>query len=1376
MTEPFEAEAAGLPSLLLDPGGVGARSLPVARRERFQPLRAGILNLWQYDEQELHFHQGRLILRGENGSGKSKALEVLLPFLLDADLSPHRLDPFGGSARTMEWNLLQDGRYESRVGYVWLELGRLEAEAPGETPRPVYWTLGCGLRASQRTRRVDSWYFLTRRRIGADLEIVSPGRTPLLKEQLRQAIGDDGWVFETGRDYRERLDAQIFGLGEDRFSTLRQLLLQLRRPHLSEKLDPNTLSDLLRESLPPLDADLIGQLSEGFERLDNDQKELVRAQAASASVEQFLDLYREYARGMARGRAAEVRQSDSRYHKVAGEVRDAETESAELEQALERLAAAERLARDAIDTLGGVLRALERDPAMRSAQELRAKREQAEDLARRRERDERDVERETVALERAGLQLTEVEGRARGALEDRERSAAESAVAAREAELEPLYVAACEALPSQVSSAKAVVRAGLRKRHDDLAEIEERSRERERSREAERRAAELLAEAEAQVRAALERRLAAQRGVEAHRDELEAALLAWWQELAELRLDDAGFERLQARVAAIASGEAEELASEVAALAREQHSALVAERTRCEREIERAAEEWRATDEERQRIADARELGPEPARTRPADRGARAGAPLYLLCDFSAGLSAGEQAGLEAALEAAGLLDAWILPEGGVVSSETLDAFLIPAPGEGPGGRLADVLVPVPGYGVDLEVLDAVLSSIGLPSATGGDAAEVAGDGTYRLGPLRGAWAKPVAEHIGAGARAATRERRLAELAARLAALETELAELAARRDATDARLDRLARETGAVPSPAELRRAHLLVEAARADEARRRGEGEAARERWEGARQALEAAQQRLLGRARELGLAGYLDDLPGYRDRLARFELRFTELAAAATTAAQAESAATTGRELFAEAGKREAEARHQALASAALARGAWAEHRELEATVGIAAREIVERFEAAKRRLEEVEAERESGALEMQSGRERRARLLERLESRQRELGERDAERTRAVEQLHGFAAAGFLALTVPEGATEVLASWSLTRALDLAREIERTSAAVDMSMEAANRRANRLHERYRILSADLGADFQPSLLQDDDLWIVRVAYNGRDHDPAGLLAALRENIDVRRTLLADHERDLLRRFLLGEVGAHLRQRLLLAQEHVGFMNEALADCRTASGMTLKLTWEPLAEVAQEVREAVQLLRKDLDLLAESDRRRLETFFQNRIAEARERWETVPWREHLMAALDYRAWYRFRILRRSTDDRDWTELTRRGHEASSGGEKAVALHLPLFAAAAAHYRSAYPSAPRLILLDEAFAGIDQGMRGRCMGLLVAFDLDFMMTSHDEWGCYEELPGVATYQLARDPNLEGVSALRFLWNGKRLRDESSGPSDEGE
>lgn len=66
---------------------------------RFRLYRAGIQNVWQYDAQEFSFGDGRLLLRGKNGAGKSKALEMLLPYLLDGD--SRALDATGTGRTTL---------------------------------------------------------------------------------------------------------------------------------------------------------------------------------------------------------------------------------------------------------------------------------------------------------------------------------------------------------------------------------------------------------------------------------------------------------------------------------------------------------------------------------------------------------------------------------------------------------------------------------------------------------------------------------------------------------------------------------------------------------------------------------------------------------------------------------------------------------------------------------------------------------------------------------------------------------------------------------------------------------------------------------------------------------------------------------------------------------------------------------------------------------------------------------------------------------------------------------------------------------------------------------------------------------------------------
>ena len=44
---------------------------------------------------------GKLLLRGQNGSGKSITTQSFIPFILDGDRSPSRLDPFGTGSRTI---------------------------------------------------------------------------------------------------------------------------------------------------------------------------------------------------------------------------------------------------------------------------------------------------------------------------------------------------------------------------------------------------------------------------------------------------------------------------------------------------------------------------------------------------------------------------------------------------------------------------------------------------------------------------------------------------------------------------------------------------------------------------------------------------------------------------------------------------------------------------------------------------------------------------------------------------------------------------------------------------------------------------------------------------------------------------------------------------------------------------------------------------------------------------------------------------------------------------------------------------------------------------------------------------------------------------
>ena len=97
-------------------------TLPQPTLPRWQPLRLGLVELYHYDVEEFWFRDGHLLLRGNNGTGKSKVLSLTLPFLLDANLTPSRVEPDGDRNKRMEWNVLMGGPLRQAH---WLYLDRV---------------------------------------------------------------------------------------------------------------------------------------------------------------------------------------------------------------------------------------------------------------------------------------------------------------------------------------------------------------------------------------------------------------------------------------------------------------------------------------------------------------------------------------------------------------------------------------------------------------------------------------------------------------------------------------------------------------------------------------------------------------------------------------------------------------------------------------------------------------------------------------------------------------------------------------------------------------------------------------------------------------------------------------------------------------------------------------------------------------------------------------------------------------------------------------------------------------------------------------------------------------------------------------------------
>jgi len=277
--------------------------------------------------------------------------------------------------------------------------------------------------------------------------------------------------------------------------------------------------------------------------------------------------------------------------------------------------------------------------------------------------------------------------------------------------------------------------------------------------------------------------------------------------------------------------------------------------------------------------------------------------------------------------------------------------------------------------------------------------------------------------------------------------------------------------------------------------------------------------------------------------------------------------------------------------------------------------------------------------------------------------------------------------------------------------------------------------------------------------DGILVVDVLFQGRKQDIPTLVAALETETEQRATLLSAKEREILENHLVNEVAGTLQELITGAEEQVRGINDDLAARPTSTGMRLRLVWR-IARSAPDGLDRVRdrLLRQTADAWSVADRAAVGAFLQEQInREHADDTSGGGWAEQLTRALDYRSWHEFAIQRHQ--DGQWRPAT----GPASGGERVLAASVPLFAAASSFYTSAgNPCAPRLIALDEAFAGVDDDSRAKCLGLLAAFDLDVVMTSEREWGCYPQVPGLAIAQLARRDGIDAVLVTPWRWDGR--------------
>ncbi|MFM9613237.1 TIGR02680 family protein [Streptomyces niveiscabiei] len=1378
------------------------------RQHRYRLHRAGIRNVWQYDEQEFVFGEGRLLLRGKNGAGKSKALELLLPYLLDGDA--RALDATGTGRTTLLWLMLDGFEQTNRLGYLWLEFARTD-----EDGNDHHLTLGAAVRASRSTSTAKPFFFVTGLRVGHDLHLAPAGQ-PLPLDQLRTVIGADN-LTDRAVEHRARVARELFGLTDTaRYRNLLHLLHRLRRPTIGDRVDSGGLVSVLAETLPALDEEVVEKVARNLDDLDTVRADLGRLERTDLALRTFLTGYRGYLHGVLRRRAEETGTelgglADCR--KTAGDAgRKVEALRGREHELTVRVEALEE-DREAFET---DLAALRVSTGYRSLKELGERRATVKALHSTAVTAFKSLRQVHSNQEGAGRRLG-TQARQFGAeLVDLSTAHGESVKEAERSGLDPVHLGepfalavvplasaetarltspdgdlhlvrhdavtavdtdACTAALAAWDTRLDAVRPVIRNRSRTVTELTGLVRRADRARQDAHDADAAREQLESQAESA-RGRVELRRAETARESQAYAVEARAWTErlctLTGVPLDvvpahDAADGALSAQVPEEVADEVRAAVAPWLAEAGGRQVALavtVRELTgTCDR-LSREHEEWeRRTDPE-----------PTPPSHRSAGRSPGTGAPFYRLVDFTDGLAQGERAGLEAALEASGLLDAWVCADGTVLDPATHDTLLAAgAPVAGPALSRALHPVAAPESGVTVEQVSRLLEAVALVEASAGSGAAhtvIGTDGSWKLGVAHGRHGKPSAEYVGAEVRAETRRRALVELSARIASARDELAgceqdlrELREHRDQVDDVVRRPPSARGLTAAWARTEEAERAAESLAGQVSAAARKAEEARAREVVVRREAEAT-------ASAHGLPAELTALDTVRlalDRLGRGTdvVRGRIRTLTSTVGTHRDSRADYE---SAKSAREDAESDYgESLSRLEAARRTV---RTLEEALGATEQEILDREAEGQRRLDAVQRQLPRARKDMEGVHDDRVRAEETATERRGALVAQEGKVLTSGRRLR-------TTLSLPG----VLEGAGLEQDVDRMRvpdpvhaeARERVKALrhlVDVLRDRLDAKAhdlvdNAFHKQYTVLRDQLSGGYDATIEEYDGIKLCRLVDDNGPHDVAGVGRRIAAEAAAARGRLTDREREVFQRFLTGELGDHLSTQVLAAGTLVAALNSTLDTVRTSHGLGVTLDWKLAEGVEADVKAAVDLLRSPAALRTAEESEQLRDVLQRRIEDARRADPAAGYAAHLRTALDYREWFTF-VPWVVNDAAPASRRRLSGRTGLSQGEQRVLSYLALFAAAAAHFTSlaeSAPHTPRLILLDDAFAKVDEPTHARLGRILVDLDLDFVLTSERLIGNWPDVPSLHIYECLRDPHVRGVATLHYTWNGRQRR-----------
>ena len=1350
---------------------------------RWKMNRIGFVNFWLYDEETFEFCDGKLLLRGQNGSGKSITTQSFIPFILDGDRTPSRLDPFGSSDRRMEYYFLGEEGREEATGYLFLELKKEHSEE--------YRTVGIGQRA-KRGKPMDFWGFviLDGRRVGYDLWLykeVGSTKIPHSKRDMKAELGENNLFTDSQSEYKKLVNQHIFGFRKtEQYEQFIKLLIKVRAPKLSKEFKPTKVYDILNESLQTLSDEDLRIMVDAMEKMDEIQDSLDSINRAFSDVKIIRNEYTRYNQYMLAKKAQgylnkkdDVEKSQQEFDKLQEKKQEIVAEKKHIEVQLADLSEKKRLAEVTRDSLlDSELE--EMDKKLQTARNKKSdEEEKSQSLEKKIEFYKEKIfrkEQDLKTLEQRLKELRESLNERKQELEEHqeilrwdEHTAAMRMIGTEQRENAQDVSQQLRLYKKQIEECKLLIRdyEDISCKYDEIA-----------------KELELLYKTKVQQE---EKLSAAKQYMVSRQDDWIAVLYStannakvWKPQETVLNLAEDVVREYQS------VADAEKVRGILRADYDKQKEILDREKLTFLHQKEICYNELETVKNELEKLERQKEIEPEKSEERLNSRRILEEAgiesiPFYKAVEFSDTLEDTECAQLEAQFEQIGLLDALVVADDDLrkieeMYSEFLDSVIyVPQRGKSdfsklePAEHLSESLAAA---------VRKILSNI-YEKPERGLGIYLGKSGQFLQGILAGRARKKQAEFLGYLAREKAKAQKINVLKREIAEKEDSLEKLQCKIQKMEQCMEILNKEYNDSHDFEGLNDAleswrscvnemeRVLVEYQKHE----RIEQDCAHQK--------QIKYQSMLQKCKVFPYGRTEKDYQEVLDTLEEYLFVWQNCKELLLETANTRSLIQTGQENL--------EQDEQSLDDTFIEqRDCNTKIKEWEIKIRqyeeyMSRPEIVE----LAQRLKLLQEEMQQCSLKIDGFKEKNIRLDQDL----KHLSEAEPQKKVRLQELiaeetilrKNFEEELSLKLILDRGSRTLAECAKM--ALGVLRDSDKNREYGDMLQSLMQ-----VYQKHNGSLSKYGTSLEECFDEPCDLFGVGnefhpirkrmrmvSTWNGKKVYLEEFYYILKKAIEETELLIQQKDRELFEDILSQTISQQLTDRIAESRNWVKDMSNLMKDLDTSMGLSFSLEWKPRSaenDTELDTMELEKILLRDHELLTIEDIEKVAGHFRSKIRNEKMKLEEnnsfINYMDLVRDALDYRKWFEFRMFYKRGEN-DKKPLTNAAFNRFSGGEKAMAMYVPLFAAVNAQYKKAdTEDYPRIIALDEAFAGVDDKNIRIMFDLVNKMDFDYIMNSQSLWGCYDTVNEVRIAELYRPMNSQTVTTIRYLWNGhERILDE---------